>query len=843
MPRLFGLRYFLGRSIEGLSLFMQLPDFHRQIYALSWLVMSVLSGNAVAQSQVSGTPPLVLRSSSLLEEAFPQASRKELPTFLQSDSLNERTNQQTLLNGQVVLRRGELLLKADKVDYNQVSDLAKARGNVYINLSGNVYQGPALDLNLDAFEGFFTQPNYKLLKNSAYGSADRIDFIDEAHTVMHNANFTTCQRKPGPDWVPDWFFKGDKISIDTDRNTGLVEGASVRFKGVPILPVPEMEFPLNDERKSGLLPPNIGVDNIGGLEYTQPYYWNLAPNRDITFTPTYWSKRGVNLSTELRYLEGMPPLPPFQGVMRFDYMEKDSLRDDARRWGMNYAHTGLINPFVAGGGLTLNLNVNRVSDDNYWKDFSLSNSAGAQRLLSSDAGLTWTDGFVTTGIRAQKWQTLQDLANTSNRITPPFDRLPQLTARLQRYNLAGGFDFSVDGDFTRFSSARDIDCTTAAANSSSKLFYNCAPNADRAVSLVQLSRPFVTPYGYVTPKMQVHSRSYQFDGGLKNTLFYDGHQGQTSASVTTPTFSLDAGMAFERSQRLFSRNWTQTLEPRIFYVNTPYRDQNYLPNYDSGSNAFNFASIFTENAFGGNDRISDSKLLTVGATSRFIDPETGAEGARFGLAQRLRMQEQKVVMPDDPTAKAGLSDILAGASLNLSRAWAVDSTVQYNPHTDNYLRRVVGGHYNPGSYRVINAAWRTENDESSNVVSKQLDLGWQWPLHDLWRGVDSDDGQGRGLGEGRWYSVARMNYDLVTKSAIQSIVGFEYDAGCWLSRTVIERLQIADGLARQRILFQLEFVGFSRAGFNALGSLRTNVPRYQPLRQPTMNPSRFGNYD
>jgi LPS-assembly protein len=822
---------------------MPLPDFHRQIRALSWLVIGVLGSSAATHAQIISSPPLALKPSSLLQEGISQESRKQLPTFLQSDTLNERTNQQTTLEGQVVLRRGEILLKADKVDYNQVDDLTKARGNVYINLSGNVYQGPALDLYLDAFEGFFTQPNYRLFKSNAYGSADRIDFVDNAHTVMHNASYTTCQRKPGPDWMPDWFFKGDKISIDTDRNVGLVEGGSVRFKNVPVIPVPEVEFPLNDERKSGLLPPNIGIDNIGGLEYTQPYYWNLAPNRDVTLTPTYWSKRGVNLSTEFRYLESAAPQPPFQGVMRFDYMEKDTLRDDRRRWGVSYAHTGLINPYFAGGGLTLNLNVNRVSDDNYWKDFSLGSINGVQRLQSSDAGLTWTDGFITTAIRAQKWQTLQDLADTTNRITPPFDRLPQITARVQRYNVAGGLDFSVDGDFTRFSSAREIDCATAALYPTSKQFFNCAPNADRAVSLAQLSRPFVTPYGYVTPKVQVHSRSYQFDGGLRNTLFYDGHQGQTSASVTTPTFSLDAGMAFERDHRLFDRAWIQTLEPRMFYVNTPYRDQNYLPNYDSGSNAFNFASIFTENAFGGNDRISDSKLLTLGATSRFIDPESGAEGARFGFAQRLRMQEQKVVMPDDPTAKAGVSDMLAGASLNLSRAWAVDSTVQYNPHTDNFMRRVVGGRYNPGSYRVINAAWRTENDESSNVISKQLDIGWQWPLHDLWGSADNDDGQGRGLGEGRWYSVARTNYDLVKKASIDSIVGFEYDAGCWLSRTVVERLQIADGVTRQRILFQLEFVGFSRAGFNALGSLRNNIPRYQPLRQPVMNPSRFGNYD
>jgi len=822
---------------------MLLPHFHRQIRALPWLVLGMSVGIDLAYAQKQNEPSLILRSSSLLQEVITPDARKQLPTFLESNSLNENANQLTTLEGQVVLRRGEIFIKADKVDYDQVEDLAKARGNVYINRAGNIYQGPALDLQLDAFEGFFTQPNYRFVKNNAYGNASRIDFVDPSHTVMHNASFTTCQRKPGPNWMPDWFFSADKISTDADRHIGLVEGGSVRFKGLPVLPIPEIDFPLDNERKSGLLPPSFGADNIGGLEYSQPYYWNLAPNRDITFTPTYWSQRGIKLNTELRYLEGAAPQPPFQGLMRFDYMQSDKLREDKTRWGMKYTHTGLLNPSYAGGGLGFTLNVNRVSDDNYWKDFSLGSTTGIQRLLSSDVGVSWTDGFITTGIRAQKWQTLQDLANVNNRISPPFDRLPQITARIQRFNLAGGLDFSLDGDFTRFSSARDIDCTNATTNNTSKLFYNCAPNADRAVTWAQLSRPFITPYGYVTPKVQLHGRSYQFEGGLPATQFYNGHQGQTSAGVTVPTFSLDAGMAFERSSRLLDRTWTQTLEPRVFYVNTPYRDQSYLPNYDSGGNAFNFASLFTENAFGGHDRISDSKLLTLGAISRFIDPETGAESARFGVAQRLRMKDQRVALPDDPMAESGLSDILTGVTLNLSRAWALDSTVQYDPKTDNFRRRVVGGRYNPGSYRVINAAWRSENDASGNAVSQQLDLGWQWPLHDLWGGADGRDELGRGLGEGRWYSVARVNVDMLTKKPVESIIGFEYDAGCWLSRTVLERQLIAEGLARQRILFQLEFVGLSRVGTNAIGSLRTNVPRYQPLRQPTMTPSRFGNYD
>jgi len=361
--------------------------------------------------------------------------------------------------------------------------------------------------------------------------------------------------------------------------------------------------------------------------------------------------------------------------------------------------------------------------------------------------------------------------------------------------------------------------------------------------LAQISRPFTTPFGYLTPKMQLNSRSYQFSGGLPNNPFYSGHEGQSGASVSVPTFSLDTGIAFEKSTRLFDRAWVQTLEPRALYVYTPYRDQNYLPNYDSGGNSFNFASIFTENAFGGYDRISDSKLLTLGATSRLIDPETGAEGARFGLAQRLRMKEQRVTMPDDPTGKTGISDLLAGASVALNRAWAVDTTVQYNQKTDNFLRRMVSGRYNPGSYRVISAAYRTENTETGDAASRQVDIGWQWPLHDLWGGSDINGGEGRGLGEGRWYSVARLNYNPLDKKMVESVIGFEYDAGCWLSRDVAERLQVTDGLARQRLLCQLEFVGFSRIGTNAMGSLRKNVPQYQPLRQPSMTHSRFGNYD
>ncbi len=517
-----------------------------------------------AFAQQASAPPLVLKPSSLLQEAIPQDIRKQLPTFVQSDAISGQTDVQTVLDGHVVIRRGDLLIKADHVDYDHQSDLAKATGNVYINRAGNMYQGPELKLYLDAFEGFFTQPTFDNPKYGGRGTADRIDFVDDANSKLHNAQYTTCQRKPGPSWLPDWLIRADTISLDSDRNIGVAENAKLQFKDVTLLSSSSIEFPLGDTRKSGLLPPSIGVDNIGGVQYSQPYYINLAPNRDVTLTPTYWSKRGIQGEGEFRYLESSTnPLLPVQGLARIDYMSNDTLRQ-RDRWGYQFSQTGLPNPSFAGGNLGFGLHLNRASDDNYWKDFSLSNNTGVQRLLSNDVNLSWSNGVVSTSLLTQRWQTLQDLADVSNRITPPFDRVPQLGLQYMRSNV-GGFDFTATTQITRFESNRTYECAQTDATN----LANCAPNGNREVMNLQLSRPFLMPGGYITPKVQLHGASYQFDTALAT--------GQTSASVMVPTYSLDSGVVFERNSHLFDRAWTQTLEPRALYVQTPFKDQNYLP--------------------------------------------------------------------------------------------------------------------------------------------------------------------------------------------------------------------------------------------------------------------------
>ncbi|SFU71159.1 LPS-assembly protein [Polaromonas sp. YR568] len=755
---------------------------------------------------------LKLKSSAQLAEEVSNDPQDRGPTFVYGDRVSGRPDLDTLIDGNAELRRGATSIRADRIEYYQPDDQVKSRGNVRINRAGNRFEGPELEIKLDRFEGFFTTPGYRFLSNGGNGRAERVDFLDENHLTARTATYTTCERDDEESWKPAWILRADSFEFDFDSEVGVARGAVVRFKEVPILAFPKFSFPLSDKRKSGLLPPTVSMGSTNGFEFRQPYYFDIAPNRDATFSPAILSKRGLDLAGEFRYLE-----PSYRGEVRANYLPGDKLRD-RDRWSYAYQHSGTINTGLSSiGSLGLNLNLNRVSDNDYWRDFPARSGSTTQRLLSQDATVSWSQGYLATTMRTLKWQTLQDVTSP---IVPPYDRLPQFTATYSRVDaplgrLGNGFDWSIEGDYTRFSA--DSSLTNQ-------------PNSNRAFTRWQVSRPWLSSSGFITPKIQLHATSYQFDSMLPN--------GSKTASRVVPTFSLDSGLQFERNASFLGRSFTQTLEPRAFYVRTPYRDQSLLPNYDSGINDFNFATVFTENAFVGNDRISDANLLTLGVTSRLLDPATGAEAMRVGVAQRLRFEDQRVTLPGALPVTDRISDLLVGASINWVPQWSFDSTVQYNPKTRQSERASIGVRYNPGNYRVISAAFRRQRN-----VSEQIDVGWQWPINDLWGDKGKDLGAGQGQGAGRYYAVGRLNYSVLDKRLVDSIVGVEYDGCCWIGRVVLQRSQTGTGTSDTRIMFQLELVGFSRIGANPLETLKSNVPRYQYLREKIDAPSRFTTYD
>jgi LPS-assembly protein len=787
---------------------------HLRATPVAFAVAGLLACSSPAWAQLmptgETTPGLKLKPSRQLQDSFTPEQRKGMPTYVLGNSISGRPELETVIEGNAELRRSGIVLRADRIEYYQPDDLAKVRGNVYLNREGNVYEGTEGQMRIDAQEGYFLAPRFRLLKNNGRGQASRIDFVDDKRAVARDASYSVWHVEPGIEDSADWVIRGAQVRMDSETDVGEASSGRLEFKGVPILAAPFLTFPLSNQRKSGWLPPSINLDNVSGLELVVPYYANLAPNRDATFYPTILSRRGINLGGEFRYLER-----EYAGAARLDVLPSDRLRK-RNRWGLSTSHSGTLDTGVpAAGGVNVNLGLNRVSDDDYWRDFPRASGSLTQRLLASDGSVSWGAGAWSLYTRALKWQTLQQ---TTSIITPPYDRLPQLNAAYSRVN-HGGFDYSVELDTTRFKSVSAL---------------TLQPNAQRSYALAQASRPIITPGGFLVPKVQLHNTAYSFDAPLTAGPL----AGKRSASRIVPTFSVDSGLIFERPAAYFGKSFTQTLEPRAFYTFTPFKDQSSLPIYDSGANDFNFATIFSDNAFNGNDRISDNNLLTLGATSRLLDPASGAEVVRLNYAQRLRLQNQRVTLPGGLSDTSRLSDMLVGGTINWDSRWQFDGSVQYNPKIRRSQRSTLSARYSPTDYRVVSATYRLNRS-----VSEQVDLGWQWPLNDLWGDKGKLMGSGQGQGKGRWYSVGRLNYSLKDNKQVDTILGVEYDGGSWLARVAVERLQTTTNSANKRILFQMEFVGFARVGSSPLSVLQRNVPRYQLLREKIDNaPSRFSNY-
>ncbi|WP_291146026.1 LPS assembly protein LptD [Hydrogenophaga sp.] len=789
-------------------------------FALAPVAAVVVGGMAAWPAQAQGQDPgLVLRSSSRLEESLPADALRQASSEVSGQRIEGRPGGVTTVEGEAQWRRHDMVIQADRLSFDEATREATAEGHVRINRGGDVFTGPSLKLNVDTFTGRFEQPQYEILRTDGRGDASRLDFEGEHHATAYQARYSTCPRTPGADWMPAWLVRASKIEFDNVEQVGAATGGVLEFKGVPILGAPYFTFPLSDERKSGLLPPSINLDNVSGLEFTQPYYLNLAPNYDLTLYPTLMSRRGVDLGGEFRYLR-----PSFDGNVRGSYMPGDKLRD-ADRWGYALQHNQQLTEAFArlgasgSGGVTLNLN--RVSDDNYWRDFPRANATLTQRLLPSNVELSWYQGPWSLTAGSYSWQTLQDVDSP---ITPPYDRLPAIALTYGRDDIdwggIGRSAFSVQTAYTRFESEPTL---------------TGQPNGERTLLIGQVSHRWQAPGWYLEPRARMHTSQYRFDSALSD--------GSTRFSRSVPTVSLDGGLVFERPASYFGRDFVQTLEPRAFVTWTPYRDQSLLPNYDSAATDFNFATIFAENAFTGNDRISDTRGVTLGVSSRLLDPSSGAEIVRLGVAQRYLLQDQTVTLPNasgqpggDPVTER-FSDVLVAARVQWSPRWLLDTNFQYNPGSGESVRTTLAARYTPGPFRVFSAAWRLQRG-----TSEQFDFGWQWPLSGLFAKAP-EPVPGRGLGAGQWYSVGRINYSVPDRKIVDLVAGFEYDAGCWIGRIVVERLQRSASSANQRILFQLEFSGFSRIGSNPLQTLKDNVPRYQYLREEIAAPSRFQRYD
>ena len=749
-----------------------------------------------------GDAPLRLQASPALAPAPGSDGARLRPIILRADVLRVRPDRDAEAEGAVEFRRAGTLIRADSLRYDSAEDLASARGQVVISRDGMRYSGPELQLQLQRFEGFFLQPSFEFTRIGAGGQADRIDFSDANRLRATHATYTSCTRADNVQ--PDWLLRTDRIRLDFSTHEGIAEGAVLQFLGLPILGLPVLSFPLSDDRKSGWLPPTVvPLDSRNGFTLAVPYYWNIAPNRDATLIPTLLTKRGLALDSEFRYLE-----PGHSGRARLNWLPQDRVAGHGRHaWEVE-----------AQGRLAADTRyaarLRQVSDDAYWQDFprAMADSL-VPRLLTQELGAereTSTRlGQLTAYARVQHWQVLQT-GSGSDLIVAPYQRSPQLGLRLAS-SLAGGLRSSVETELNHFNRPAGADALTATS---------ALPTGWRWHALGLLSRPFSRPWGWLTPALKLNAAAYALDtGNLPSGMV-------ARSSRLIPTLSLDSGLVFERRTDWFGRSQRQTLEPRFLYVNTPFRDQSALPNFDAAERDFNAVSIYADNAFSGIDRVSDAHQFTAGVTTRLVDAQTGAEALRLGLAQRIRLRDQRVVLSGDALQQR-VSDMLVEGASSVFNPWLLDAALQYNPDSRRVTRSIIGVRYTPAPFHTLSARYRL-----AKGLSEQVELGWQWPVY---RGTARPIGASGGCG-GTLYAVGRLNYSLKDSRATDSMAGVEYDTGCWIGRVVAERLSTGRSEASTRLLLQLELVGLSRLGANPLQVLKDNIPGYRLLREPGNTP-------
>src|SRR5207253_164883 len=441
--------------------------------------------------------------------------------------------------------------------------------------------GPTLEYNTLEDTGTFDSPGFLLQRDRpARGGAERMEFLGKNKYRLITARFTTCQ--PGQD---DWFLEASEIDLDYDADEGKAKHPRLRFFDHTILAFPYASFPLENRRKSGLLTPYYSQTSTRGLEFGIPYYWNIAPERDATFTPVYMVRRGFQLKNHFRYLER-----PYAGELRYEYLPHDPVFG-ATRTGLSWQHLQTFRP-----GLTANVDYNKVSDDRYFVDLASQVKQVSVGNLPQDAYVTRTGslpaaGTYSTQVRVQKFQTLQDPLAP---IVPPYHRVPQLNATASYNDLAGRFDTSLPGEYVRFVHPTMVEGSRSSFNP-------------------VLSMPRIAPGWFVTPKTGLRYAGYQLDQSTAGE--------PNNPSVAVPWASLDSGLVFERSTSLSGRSLTQTLEPRLFYVYAPYHNQDHIPVFDTALADFNYPQLFTENRFVGGDRFGDANQATLAVTTRFLQAD------------------------------------------------------------------------------------------------------------------------------------------------------------------------------------------------------------------------------
>lgn len=693
-----------------------------------------------------------------VEENLDARLSPDAPIEIESDSVEAMKNGAALLKGDVLISQGSRRVKTRDATYDSQTEQFSTQSPVE-------YSDPRLKVSgegavVDAAGGAeFTGAKFELPAINARGAASRIRATTEGEVSLDDVSYTTC-----PAGREDWMLRASDIDISQQRGLGVGRGVRVDFKGVPILYAPIITFPVGDERKSGFLFPSAGSSSSSGYSLSAPWYWNIAPNYDATFIPTYYSKRGARLDTEFRYLTSIS-----RGRFDAAYFPDDRERDRDRSFVVWSDQSDFTER------LRLDIAAANVSDSRWFEDFGLGPEGTSTTYLDRSADLTYLDDHWEAVLRAQNFQTIDDTIDPALR---PHTLLPQLAVLASFPDQSFGLEFGFGAELASFEhnlESRDQGWR-----------FDAAP---------EIRMPLRGAGVYLEPAASWRYTAYRLDE--------ESRTGGDSPSRSAPILSVDGGLVFERNsgsrqQRL------HTLEPRLMYLYVPYRDQSNLPQLDTTLADLNLVQLFRTNRYVGADRLSDANQLSLGLSSRLLDADTGRQYIAGTIGQIYYFDEPLIALPGETRDDTETSDIVAELDLTAYADWNIGMGVQWDPGETRSEKGDVHLQYKPESHRVVNLGYRFRR---GNI--EQVDASAAWPLSE------------------RWSAYGRLVFSLEDDTTLDEFVGLEYRSCCWRLR-VVGRRYVSDrtGDRDTSVLLQLELNGLSSVGVGADAFLERSIRGY-----------------
>ncbi len=692
------------------------------------------------------------------------AQRKEAPTFLSADYGFAVKDKLAVFSGDALVRRADERLAADMVIYDEAKGTAQAQGGVRYR-SGNLeVDGDAGYMELEADKGQFDNAQYRFEEQHARGSAATIIKENAEITRLKQSTYTTCN--PGRE---AWLLRSSTLRLDEGKGVGEVYNATVRFMGVPFFYMPYMSFPINNQRKSGFLIPRFLPSTSSGVDIRIPYYLNLAPDYDATITARHMSLRGLMMEGEFRHLNRNS-----RGELDVGYMSNDALYGKDRA-AAAYKHTG--NPAE---GWSTDLSLNYVSDKDYFRNFGNSLSVAATVFAERRFDVAYQSENLTFLGRVQGMQPLDRTLPSAAR---PYRVLPRLQLTAGWPGQEGAPSYRFQSEVVRFEQEDRL-------------------NGARLDLQPEISFPWQRDAGFITPKLVLRHTRYLLDNALPGMV--------ESPTRTLPIFNIDSGIFLERDFAWGARPLLQTLEPRLFYLYAPYRDQSALPVFDSAAMDFNFAQLFRDNRFSNADRVGDANQVSMALTTRLLD--NGAERIRASIGQLFYLDDRRVTVPGGVSGTRRTSDIVGEVAASVAQSWTASGDLFWNPNVERIDRGAVRIQYQPLKNHILNLAYRYRRDQTD-----QMDLSLFWPLHNNWSVI------------GRWF------YSIQNNRVLESLAGLEYNSCCW-AFTILTRdyttgiTATGANTSNRSVMFQLELKGLASVGQSIRTVLERGILGYQGTR-------------